>query len=155
MSTFQLTEEGRRDIEFLTRNLDEFDKSKTVKKGLRAAASVYVKKGKSNLRSRLKGTGRGSLINSFAIREKRNKPGVLAGFRRSTRYIQYQEAGNHAHLVDKGTVRRKNRKGANRGIMVGNYFWTDAAITEQQKAANAVYDGVKRAVERINNRRNA
>ena len=160
MSQIYVTAEGKDNIEYLIQGLDDFEKSKAVKRGLRAGAGVFVTIGKRNLRSRLKGTGRGSLIDSFAIKVKRYKPGVLAGFRRSGKWIKYVTAGNHAHLVDLGTDNRwtkKTYKGFNqyRGYMPANRFWSDAAVSGEQQAMNKVYEGVKRAVERLNERRNA
>lgn len=153
MSSIQVTTEGKENIHYLIRNLEDFEKDKAVKSGLRAGASVFQRKGKSNLKGRLGRHSTGSLLGSFQIRVKRNKPGVLAGFRRSTRYVHYSKAGNHAHLVDLGTKERKTTIGKSRGVMPANRFWTDAATTEKDKAMQKVYEGVKRCVERINERR--
>lgn len=143
----QVSKTDRDDILYLVRNLEEFEKDKAIRSGLRSAVNVFRTKGRSNLRSRLI-PGRittGHLMNSFTTRVKRNKLGALAGFDRP--------GGNHAHLVDRGTKRRYTKSGAHRGIMPANRFWTDAKESEEGKAVQAVYNGVKKCVERINNRR--
>lgn len=148
----QIQAAGEEDIDYLVQNLEGFERLRAIRSGLKAAANVYQKKGKSNLRARLKGTGKGNLIKSFSTKLKRKKPGALTGFRISNQYIQYEHAGNHAHLVDRGTKKRTTKDGYNRGIMPANDFWTEAYITEQPKARQAVYDGIRKAVERINAR---
>lgn len=143
-------EDMEKQVQYLVQNLDDFEHDKALKAGLRKGVNVFRVKGRSNLRERLMGHGRqtGHLMNSFTTRVKRNKAGALAGFDRP--------GGNHAHLVDLGTVRRKTKKTkADRGVMPGNRFWSDALKSEESKAMNAVYEGVKQAVERLNERRNA
>lgn len=143
-------EDMEKQVQYLVQNLDNFEHDKALKAGLRKGVNVFRVKGKSNLRTRLMGHGRqtGHLMNSFTTRVKRNKAGALAGFDRP--------GGNHSHLVDLGTVRRKTKKtGADRGVMPANRFWSDAQKSEAGKAMNAVYEGVKQAVERLNERRNA
>lgn len=148
----------RENIQYLVDNLEDFEKDKAIKSGLRSAASIFIRRGKSNLNQRLMGTGKGSLAKSFMIRVKRNKLGSLAGFRRSTKLVQWEKAGNHAHLVDKGTKvryttgRKSVRAGISRGVMPNNSFWSDAKASEESKSMNALYQGIQRAVQRINNR---
>ena len=84
-------------------------------------------------------------MNSFTTRVKRNKLGALSGFDRP--------GGNHAHLVDRGTKRRYTKAGTTRGIMPGNSFWDDAKQTEENKAMQAIYQSVQKAIQRINDRR--
>ena len=113
---------GERDIQFLLKNLDGFERDKAVKSGLRAGASVFRRKGRGNLRTRLQTPGgrTGNLLSAFAVRVKRRKAGALAGF---------TAKGHHAHLG------------------------TDAANTEGAKAMNEVREGIRRCVQRINERR--
>lgn len=137
----------RENIHYLVRELDDFEKDKAVKSGLRKAVNVFKVKGRSNFRSRLLRHGKqtGHLLNSFTNRVKRNKLGALSGFDRP--------GGNHSHLVDLGTKIRHTKKGTSRGRMPGNRFWSDARASEEGKAMDALFEGVKKAVERINNRR--
>lgn len=137
----------KENIQYLIQNLEDFEKDKAVKSGLRAAVNVFRVKGRSNLRARLLHHGKQTnhLMNSFATRVKRNKLGALAGFDRP--------GGNHAHLVDMGTKRRYIKSGSSRGVMPANRFWDDAKQTEENKAMQAVYQGIQKEVQRINNRR--
>ena len=134
-------------ILYLVRNLENFEKDKAIKSGLRSAVNIFRVKGRSNLRTRLLHHGKQTnhLMNSFTNRVKRNKLGALAGFDRP--------GGNHSHLVDRGTKRRYTKSGAYRGIMPGYRFWTDTEKTEEAKALQAVYEGTQKAVQRINSRR--
>lgn len=134
-------------ILYLVRNLENFEKDKAIKSGLRSAVNTFRVKGRSNLRTRLLHHGKQTnhLMNSFTNRVKRNKLGALAGFDRP--------GGNHSHLVDRGTKRRYTKSGAYRGIMPGNRFWTDTEKAEEAKALQAVYEGTQKAVQRINSRR--
>ena len=137
----------RENVQYLVRNLEDFEKDKAVKSGLRAASNVFRVKGRSNLRSRLLHHGKQTnhLMNSFTTKVKRNKLGALAGFDRP--------GGNHAHLVDRGTKRRYTKDGRNRGIKPSNRFWSDAQETEEGKAMQAIYQGIQKVVQRINERR--
>ena len=143
------------DVLYLVRNLEGFEQNKAIKSGLRSAMNVFKRKGQMNLRDRMLYHGRHTyaLENSFLNHIKRNKLGGLTGFRRSTKWIQYEYAGNHAHLVDLGTKPRYTKLGYYRGVMPANHFWTDAFTTEEPKAVNLMMDAIKRNVERINARR--
>jgi hypothetical protein len=136
----------RENIQYLVDNLEDFEKDKAIKSGLRSAVNVFRVKGRANLRSRLLYHGKQTnhLMNSFTNRVKRNKLGALAGFDRP--------GGNHSHLVDSGTKVRRTKSGANRGIMPANRFWSDTKVSEEGRAMSALYQGVQRAVQRINNR---
>ena len=143
------------DVLYLVRNLEGFEQNKAIKSGLRSALNVFKRKGQMNLRDRMLYHGRHTyaLENSFLNHIKRNKRGGLAGFRRSTKWVQYENAGNHAHLVDLGTKPRYTKLGYYRGVMPANHFWTDAFASEEPKAVNLMMDAIKRNVERINARR--
>lgn len=136
----------REAVVYLVDRLDQFEKDKAIKSGLRAAVNVFRVRGRSNLRSRLKRSDKGTnrLMNSFTTKVKRNKLGALAGFDRP--------GGNHSHLVDAGTKKRRHPITGTSGIMPANKFWSDAAVSEEGKAMDALYKGVERAVQRINNR---
>lgn len=143
------------DVLYLVRNLEGFEQNKAIKSGLRSALNVFKRKGQMNLRDRMLYHGRHTyaLENSFLNHIKRNKLGGLTGFRRSTKWVQYENAGNHAHLVDLGTKPRYTKLGYYRGVMPANHFWTDAFSSEKPKAINLMMDAIKRNVERINARR--
>ena len=143
------------DVLYLVRNLEGFEQNKAIKSGLRSAMNVFKRKGQMNLRDRMLYHGRHTyaLENSFLNHIKRNKLRGLTGFRRSTKWVQYEYAGNHAHLVDLGTKPRYTKLGYYRGVMPANHFWTDAFASEEPKAVNIMMDAIKRNVERINARR--
>ncbi len=136
----------RENIQYLVAQLEDFEKDKAIRSGLRSAINVFKVKGQANLRFRLLYHGKQTnhLRNSFTNRVKRNKLGALSGFDRP--------GGNHSHLVDLGTRIRKTTGGANRGVMPANHFWTDARISEEGKAMSVLYQSVQKAVQRINNR---
>ena len=123
----QVTTIDKENIYYLIRNLEDFEKDKAVRSGLRAAMNVFRVKGRSNLRARLLHHGKQTnhLMNSFTTRVKRNRLGALAGFDRP--------GGNHAHLVDRGTKKRYTKSGASRGVMPGNNFWEDARNTDAEE----------------------
>lgn len=95
----------------LVEGLEDFEKDRAIKAGLRSAVSVFKTAGKRNLRQRLKTPGgvTDNLMKSFTNKVKRTKLGALSGFARP--------AGSHAHLVDKGTKMRYTKKGWRRGIV--------------------------------------
>ena len=130
----------------LVDRLEDFEKDRAIKAGLRSAVSVFKTAGRRNLRQRSKTPGgvKGNLMKSFTNKVKRTKLGALSGFARP--------AGSHAHLVDKGTTMRYTKRGQRRGIMPANNFWSDAVVSEEPKAMELLYAGVERAVQRINNR---
>lgn len=142
---------NREDIDYLIRNLDDFEKDKAMKGGLQSAGKVFLSGGKDRLRQRMKSGSRGvtgNLLRSFQVKVKRSKPGVLIGFK------QGKDGGSHAHLIDKGTDRRywKTRKKKYVGRVVATRFWRDTEAQEYPKAMNQLYVGIERAVNRINNR---
>ena len=143
------------DVLYLVRNLEGFEQNKAIKSGLRSALNVFKRKGQMNLRDRMLYHGKHTyaLENSFLNHIKRNKLGGLTGFRRSTKWVQYENAGNHAHWVDLGTKPRYTKRGYYRGVMPANHFWIDAFSSEKPKAINLMMDAIKRNVERINARR--
>lgn len=130
----------------LVEGLENFEKDRAIKAGLRSAVNVFKAAGKRNLRQRQKTPGgvTGNLMKSFTNKVKRTKLGALSGFARP--------AGSHAHLVDKGTKMRYTKRGRRRGVMPANNFWSDAVVSEEPKAIALLYTGVERAVQRINNR---
>ena len=121
--------------------LSNIEKDKVIKAGLRAATTIFIRAGKSNLMARLKGDKTtGNLKKSFRTKVKRTKLGALAGF---------SQLGMHAHLLNSGTVNRTTKSGRNRGVMPANHFWTDAITNNEGAAISKVYDGIERAVTKI------
>lgn len=141
----------RENVLYLVDQLQDFEKDKAIKSGLRAAVNIFRVGGQKRLSQRLKKGKYGHLRNSFTTRVKRNKIGALAGFDRP--------GGNHSHLVDLGTQLRETKgkkskpAGLSRGRMPANSFWEDTNKQDEDKAMNKLYQGIQKAVERINNRR--
>lgn len=135
----------RDNILYLVRQLEQFEKNKAIISGLRAGGNVFKAGGRQRLKQRLSSPGgNGKLLNSFQVRVKRNKAGVLTGF---------NGGGRHSHLVDRGTKKRLTKSGANRGIMPANYFWSDTESVDYPKAVDKIFAGVEKAVQRINDRK--
>ena len=148
------------EVNYLVRNLENFEKDKAIKQGLGAAGQVFRLGGRNRLRRTMKSGSRGvtgNLLRSFIVKVKRNKPGVLTGFK------QGKQGGSHAHLVDRGTTERfwKTRKHKKKdgsykksvGKVKPSYFWNDTESQDYPKAIDKLYVGIERAVDRINNRR--
>lgn len=121
--------------------LSDVHKDKVIKQGLKAATGIFVRAGRTNLRSRLIGKrGTGNLAKSFKNKIKRRKLGSVAGF---------SFLGSHAHLLDRGTNNRYTKKGFYRGKMKGNSFWTDAIESNESAAISKVYEGIERGINKI------
>lgn len=147
----------REAILYLVQELENFEKDKALRSGLAAAAQVFKTGGRRRLRQRMKNPAgfRGNLLRAFTVRVKRSKQGALSGFK-----VDEGANGSHAWLLDKGTKERRHKKtnksvgkipGKNSRFRLG--FWEDTRNQEESKAMDALYKGVERAVQRINNRR--
>ncbi|MBF0577737.1 hypothetical protein [Dysgonomonas sp. GY617] len=150
-NVIEIKQIDRGTINYLVRNLDDFGKDKAIKKGLGDAGKVFEKGGKGRLKRSMKSGSRGvtgNLLRSFNVRVKKSKPGVLVGFK------QGKDGGSHAHLVDMGTTDRywKTKSHKYVGKVKANHFWTDTEEQDYPKALETLYDGIERAVNRINNR---
>lgn len=142
---------NKSEVEYLVRNLQDFEKDKALKGGLQSAGKVFEAGGKSRLKRSMKSGSRGvtgNLLRSFQVKVKRHKPGVLIGFK------QGKDSGSHAHLVDRGTKQRywKTKKQKNVGRVVPNNFWGDTESQDYPKAMDSLYIGIGKAVNRISNR---
>ena len=145
---------NKEDVDYLVRNLEDFEKDKAIKDGLKSAGNIFKKGGISRLRRSMKSGSQGvtgNLLRSLQVRVKKSKPGVLIGFN------QGKGGGSHAHLVDRGTAERfyKTKKGEKKSVgrVIGNLFWTDTEAQDYPIAMGNLYDGIEKAVNRINNRR--
>ena len=148
---FEIKQIDREAVNYLVRNLENFEKDKAVKAGLGAAGNVFKVGGASRLKARMKTGSRGvtgNLLRSFQVRVKKSKPGVLIGFK------QGKGGGSHANWIDRGTTDRywKTRKNKSIGRVIGNAFWTDTEAQDYPQAMDKLYLGIEKAVNRINNR---
>lgn len=140
----------------IVRKLDELAKpeqAKAIKTALRREGNVIIAAGKSSFKSKNK-SKTGNLYRSFTSKMKRKNTGTLIGFRRGKRL------GNHAHLIDKGTVDRYTKRGAYRGRIDRpdngkrgkTFFWSDVVQVKGPEAIDNLMNAVYDAVEEIKRR---
>lgn len=139
-------------INYLIRNLEDFEKDRAIRDGLAEAGKVFAAGGRRRLRERMKSGSRGvtgNLLRSFKVRVKKRKLGMLTGFEPGA------GSGSHAHLIDRGTADRYQKKRNNKyvGHVIGNKFWLDTEAQDYPGAMDKLYIGIERAVDRINSRR--
>lgn len=135
----------RQAAEYLVRSLETFDQQRAIANGMRRAAAVFARRGRSNLRARLLHHGHptGNLLSALRIVYRKQYLMSLAG---------YTGRGRHAHLVDLGTRKRTTKDGKNRGVMPANYFWTDARQSEEQNAMREILKGIELTIQQIQSR---
>lgn len=144
-------------VKSIVSRLSDIDKDEAIRSGLKKGGERLKRGGMVRLRHRMKSgqTGKtGNLLRSFIVRVKKRVPGVLAGFK------QGKNGGNHAHLVDMGTIERmrkqKSRKRGGRGGRTGsasaNYFWSETKTADMNKAVAAMEEGIAGFVNKIRNR---
>ena len=90
-------------INRLVADLQEIDKNKAIKAGLQKGAMVFIRLGRSTLRSR-NNKHTGNLMKSFRVRVKKRSLGSLAGFSMNYSRMAEEGYGSHSWLVDRGTV---------------------------------------------------
>lgn len=144
-------------IQYLTQNLTQFARNKAIREGLGSAAKVFESYGRANLAVRMEGKyATGATLRSFRTRvtigrKSDGGPTAVAG-------LHWPE-GYKAHWLDLGTEERfhkkigKNGKRKSVGRMPANYFFTDARTEGEKPAMDAIYDGIQRAIDRINSGR--
>lgn len=133
-------------VDALTAGLSQIDRDRAIRSGLAKGGTVLASGGRRRLRSRMKSGSdgvTGNLLRSFVVRVKRNKPGVLVGFR------QGKGGGSHAHLVSKGTLERSTHEGWYRGAAFGNRFWEDTRSEDTGKAKERIREGLEAFVEQV------
>lgn len=113
--------------------------NKQYQEGLRRASRVFTRGIRIRLRQRLLGRGRttGNLLESVGYRLKRRKPDAIVGF---------GTLGRHAHLVDRGTVKRYHKSGKYVGVMPANYFHRDTVSEDGARAAEEFKKGIANAL---------
>lgn len=141
---------NRESIIYLVQELEAFEKDKALRSGLLSAGNLLMSGGKRRLKQRMKNPAgvTGNLLRSFAVRVKKNKPGVLTGFKGGER------GGGYASWIDRGTKDRHVKK-TNKyaGAVKGSKYWEDTRYLDSNKALERLHKGVERAVKRIQERR--
>lgn len=153
---FSMTVSAMEEVERAVFELENIDKDKAIRIGLRNAGNFLLRRGRNRLAQRnykayttksgrLNNTGKQALaahnlFNAFRVRVKRRSLGALVGF-------NYR--GHHAHLVDLGTKKRPHPIAGSSGIMPASRFWSDTAEQDWKGAMDILKSGVERAVNRI------
>ncbi|GAA6361013.1 hypothetical protein [Bacteroides uniformis] len=157
---FTLTVQGAAEIERRVAELENFEKDKAIRAGLRSGGNLLKTRGKNRLKQRnykafvgksgrLTSAGKRvlaahNLYNAFQVRVKRRSLGALIGF---------TGKGHHSHLVDLGTRERPHPITGTSGVMPGSRYWSDTAEQDWREAMNKVMEGIDRAIYRIMLRR--
>lgn len=155
--TIELSEADYKRMQSMLEGLEGVDRANAVRTALTDGMAVIIAEGKANLKSRNK-VVTGGLSHSFSSRVYKKGGYVLGGFRRSSKSKKAKGAGNAAHLVDRGTVVRKTKKGFNRGSVSkgqpnkGSMFWTDSVTKNGDSAMRRLMDSLYKTISRIMNR---
>lgn len=120
-------------------DLNDIEKNKTIKYGLRRASNIFVQAGKVSIISN-QNVDSGKMLSSLITKVKKEKLGALAGFTVS---------GNQSHLIDKGTVERVTKSGKKTGKITGNNFWQDAVNANENTAIDTIYTSIQKAIENL------
>lgn len=150
---FSLNEQEYQAVMRKLGELSDAEKKPVIKKAMSQSGRILIAAGKSSFLA-LNKKKTGNLYRSFTSKFKKKNTGILIGFRRG------KGLGNHAHLIDRGTVNRYTKKGYFRGRIAGTehgktgatYFWSDVVRTKGQEAMERIMDAVYEAVDSIKNR---
>lgn len=151
--SFTFSEREFQELQRILGDISEVDKSQAIIRTLRKSVQNIVLGGKKNLAARNK-KKTGNLSKSFKTTSSKKKVVAYAGFARSG-----QNKGNHAHLVDRGTVKRWTKKGYYRGSVSksspkkGTKFWTDSVANQGPKAMENLKDTILNELVKITSRR--
>lgn len=125
----------------LLSDLSRLEREAIIAKGIQEGLRIVVQEGKTNLAASGTKVRTGNLAGSFKVLTRKKDLKGYAGFSRPK--------GAAAHLIDRGTVVRSNKKGANRGHITPTYFWTKAVEGKSGKAQQELMDSVIKSVENI------
>lgn len=125
-------------------DMSKLEREAIIQKAIQEGLDIVVRQGKSNLASSGTKVRTGNLKGSFKKITKKTQLKGYAGFSRPK--------GSAAHLIDRGTKVRQTKKGANRGSVTGNYFWTRAVESTKDKAMQELMDSIKKTLDNIINR---
>lgn len=151
--SFTFSEKEFAELQRILGDISEVDKRQAILGTLKRATRNIILGGKKNLASRNK-KKTGNLSKSFKTTSSKKKVVAYAGFSRSG-----QNKGNHAHLVDRGTVKRWTKKGYYRGSVsrnspkTGTKFWTDSVMNQGPKAMDNLKDTIFKELAKITSRR--
>lgn len=149
MASIEVDVQTRRAVEYLVRELPRFQQNKAIREGLSEAAKIFEAYGRANYASSSIVGRTGETARSFATkvhiaRKQGGQSYAAAGLK--------WPAGWKAHLLDLGTGPRYTETGAYRGYLLPTYFFTNARKEGKKPAMDAIIDGIRSAVARLNNR---
>lgn len=121
--------------------LSSLEKEAVIAKGISEGLTIITNEGKRNLKASSTRVRSGNLIHSFKTMTKKKDLKGYGGFSRPK--------GAAAHLIDRGTQVRMTKKGANRGRVTGNLFWTRAVQNNRDKAQKELMESVRKSIENI------
>lgn len=155
---FTVNEADYRALMLKMQELADVNKAPVIKQAYRQGSQILIAAGKSSFLSNNKKKS-GNLYRSFTNSFKKKNSGVLVGFKRG------KNAGNHAHLIDKGTTDRYTKKGYYRGKIDhagagsrgrektgATYFWSYVVQAKGQEAMNRIVDAIYDAINEIKSR---
>lgn len=151
--SFTFSESEFNELQRILGDISEVDKRQAIVNSLKRSTRNMVAGGKRNLSAR-NNKKTGNLSRSFKTSSSKKKVVAYAGFNRSG-----QNKGNHAHLVDRGTVKRWTKKGYYRGSVSknqpqkGTNFWTDSVMSQGPKAMENLKQTIYKELEKITTRR--
>lgn len=130
--------------------LSNVEQKGVIRSALKQSGNILINAGKSSFLAKNK-KKTGNLYRSFTSQYKKKNTGILIGFRRG------KGLGNHAHLIDYGTVDRYTKKGYFRGRIAGTdhgktgatYFWSDVVQAKGNEAMERIMEAVFDAVNQI------
>lgn len=141
--TCTMDPEDLRRINERLNQLGDVVKTGIVQKGLREGANIILQEVKSSI-SRHGFIKTGKLLRSATIKSRKKDGKIYIGYKR--------DDGNGAHILDKGTVIRHTRTGANRGRIVASNFHSQAVNAKKDQALDAVYRSIQESLDRLWNR---
>ena len=127
-------------------DMSKLEREAVIQKAISEGLDVIVRQGKANLAASNIKTRTGNLKGSFKKLTNKSQLKGYAGFKRPQ--------GAAAHLIDRGTKKRSTKSGANRGAVVGNYFWTRAVEMKRDIAQRELIESVEKTIQNIINRNN-
>jgi hypothetical protein len=138
-------------IDNALRGMNEIDRNKAIKSGLRKGAQLLRKGGIRRLKERMKKPEgvTGNLLKAFQIKVKKNKIGALAGFGMALDDQGGRIKVGHAYIVDEGTKERTRSDNRSTGKGPALHYWTDTKNEDMGAAMEATFTGVEDAMIKI------
>lgn len=142
---------GQQRINEMLKQLNDFDRNKSVKAGIRKGVNLLRRGGIRRLKERMKSPEgvTGNLLKAFRVKVKKNKLGGLAGFGMAVDTQGGTIRAMHAFIVDLGTGQRTRKKGGSTGKMPALHYWTDTRNEDMDSALNEVLKGTEEAILKI------